>query len=208
MTDTGFCIGCEEAIQVNATHATLPRFGDNEDAKEFTSYIAALKMLVKFIPMDQSGDKEEECRTEIEKEVRAEVHQFYAIGERGDPQVVRLWSVNPSVHELFEKGPGAFLQKRSVEAVLPNGTPASTIEDSQITGLQTVGSILPPVSQEPSTGTFSEESNTLVDTNLRLTEATIEEPSSPSRSFPNTPDESRSGYCIPESKQYLFRWVQ
>jgi hypothetical protein len=119
MTTEKFLIGCEEAVPVNATHASLPRFGDNPNATEFINYITALQRLVDRTSLDQSPENEEECRSIIEREVTAEVHQFYDVDGGGDSKAVRLWSVTPSLHELFEHGPNSFLSKRSEEAKLP-----------------------------------------------------------------------------------------
>ena len=184
MTDDGFLIGCEEAVPVDATHASLPRFGDNPRAKEFAYYINVLQTLVDCAFADQSPEDEEKCRAIIEKEVRAEVHQFYDLDGVGGSEPVRLWSVNPSLEEFFKNGPSSFLLKRSELAKKPS-TEEDLSQAATSNGMHTstdAGQLTPAPAGGQAMGSTTKRG-------------------------PSNSDDSRSGYHIPDLNQYLFRWI-
>lgn len=204
MTAEGFLIGCEEAVIVNATHASLPRFGDNPDAMEFSNYIKALKSLIECASTEQSLENEEKCRAMIEEEVLAEVHQFYDADGREGSETIRLWSVNPTLHELFQHGPSSFLSKRSEEAKLPIPTGNSQMPEPSM-----AQSNFTPSGPGLTTGNLSEAGDTSAAGNQQIEESALQEPSSPAtNNFPSTSDNSRGSYNIPDPRQYLFRWIR
>ena len=198
MSDEGFLIGCEEAMPVNATHATLPRFGDNPLSTEFSNYIGALIILVKCTSTERSLENEENCRTMIEGEVSAEVHQFYDVDRNGDDEAVRLWSVHPSLSELFQHGPGWFLSRRSECAKLADPFSKESNVRSEI-GLPT---------QVPSADNIQVAEDISTNANQQNEESAVQEPSSPAANgFPSTSEDSRSTYRIPDPSQYKFCWI-
>ena len=195
MSDKNFLIGCEEAVPVNATHASLPRFGDISSSAEFTNYINALNNLVECADVEQSPENEEKARLMIESDVRAEVHPFYDTDRSRDAKTVRLWSVDPSLHELFEKGSDSILLKRSEEAKLLMENPADVIGDDKLPMVK------PPLAisvQGLGAGTRSGGAGTSTDADRGIGEANFTEPSSPTKYFPGSLDDSRSGYHIPK----------
>jgi hypothetical protein len=210
MTTKDFLIGCEEAVPVNATHASLPRFGENPNATEFSNYITLLQKLVDRASLEQSPKNEEECRSIIEREVRAEVHQFYDVDGSEDSEAVRLWSVTPSLHELFENGPRSFLLKRSEEAKLPmedlvkaglgedQTSPDPTAEPALIISTKGLGQTI-----------TSKEDGMLADVEQQMEKSKARNLFGPTTNrLPGSSDDSGSGYHIPDLSQYgLFRWI-
>jgi hypothetical protein len=212
MTKENFIIACEETVPVNATHTSLPRFGDNPRSTEFANYIKVLKTFVHRATTVQSAEVEEECRSAIEKEVRAEVHQFYDVAGRGDTDGVRLWSVNPSLYELFEKGPRSFLLTRSEEAKRMVGNSVSVDGKDVICPEPMLESTTSVLSAKGLSLAIPSEASTSVDSPIspqELKENTeVPEPLASTQSpVPGSSDDSRSGYHIPDASQYLFRWI-
>jgi hypothetical protein len=208
MTHESFLIGCEEAVPVNATHASLPIFGDNANATEFRNYIKVLKTLIDHASTDQSPMDEEKCRSIIEREVSAEVHQFYDVDGSGDSEAVRLWSVNPSLHELFEHGPSSFLLTRSEEAKRPMDTFVIAAGEDDCSP-QPITATNPTLATNGlSLAVPLGEQAVSMDIEQQVGELQAQEQLGlMTKQTAGSSDDSQSGYQIPDPSQYLFRWI-
>ncbi|KAF2464298.1 uncharacterized protein BDR25DRAFT_346785 [Lindgomyces ingoldianus] len=128
-------IGCEQAISVKADHATLPRFGDDPNSQTFHQYIDGLREHI-----SKSSGKTDRDPRWLENELKVEVHLFYELNE-GNQSTVKLWSVNPTLRDLINDGPGMRLERRVDLAVNePQGNDARVHpEDSSHANIESNG---------------------------------------------------------------------
>lgn len=120
-------MGCEDVIQIKATHATLPRFGNAEDTEavnSMNSYNETLSQVMRNA-IFESGSYQK-----LIEMVQVECHQFYEV-ERYDGQVIKLMSAlpQPTIKQILDRGPAFYVQQRRQEfgTDIENVSGASTL---------------------------------------------------------------------------------
>ena len=121
----------EEVIQLNTTHVGAPRFTDEDTL--YNLYIEEIAQFVKGFSADERN-LHHALNHDIMSNTEVDVHQFYLVGNQGEPGSIKIMTAHPSLQTFLEIGPsqcmGQEYQRRTDQGVesVTNGSVRPAIE--------------------------------------------------------------------------------
>ncbi|KIX00320.1 uncharacterized protein Z518_10459 [Rhinocladiella mackenziei CBS 650.93] len=113
LADKNYYVGCEKVFPVRATHAGLPTFGNGEDYFHLRQYVESLNEVMEIADFEDRG-----CNI-LAKTIHVECHQFCKAQPNALHGAVKVFSAspNPTLSQVFQRGPEHFVELRRVRAL-------------------------------------------------------------------------------------------